>query len=151
MIFPPEDPSFFSFFPIPWKFSESAQQNSGSCEAQLSIRACNAATNKTLSLPLGQWIELGLLLLRLGLGRALEVVFVDAVYHHKEGQLKLLGLTSSRQGSSHGAPQRRGLAQALLLNESILVQSNSLDDLAIHIYLTKPTVLQCQVPLSTRL
>ena len=132
MIFPPEDPSFFSFFPKPWKFSESAQQNSGSCEAQLSIRACNAATNKTLSLPLGQGIELGLLLLRLGLGRALEVVFVDAVYHHKEGQLKLLGLTSSRQGSSHGAPQRRGLAQALLLNESILVQSNSLDDLAFH-------------------
>ena len=92
-----------------------------------------AATNKTLSLPPGQGIELGLLLLRLGLDQALEVVFVDAVYHHKEGQLKLLGLTSSRQGSSHGAPQRRGLAQALLLIETILVQRNSLDDLAFHV------------------
>ena len=65
---------------------------------KLSIRARNAATNKTLSLPPGQGIELGLLLLRLGLGRALEVVFVDAVYHHNEGQLELLGLNVRGSG-----------------------------------------------------
>ena len=65
---------------------------------KLSIRARNAATNKTLSLPPGQGIELGLLLLRLGLGRALEVVFVDSVYHHKEGQLELLGLNVRGSG-----------------------------------------------------
>ena len=45
-----------------------------------------------IRLPPGQGIKLGLLLLRLGLGRALEVVFVDTVYHHNEGQLELLGL-----------------------------------------------------------
>ena len=57
-----------------------------------------AATNKTLSLPPGQGIELGLLLLCLGLGRALEVVFVDAVYHHNEGQFELLGLNVRGSG-----------------------------------------------------
>ena len=66
---------------------------------KLSIRARNAATNKTLSLPPGQGIELGLLLLRLGLGRALEVVFVVSVYHHNEGrQLELLGLNVRGSG-----------------------------------------------------
>ena len=72
---------------------------------KLSIRARNAATNKTLSIPPGQGIELGLLLLRLGLGRALEVVFVVAVYHHNEGQLELLGLNV--QGSDIAILQAR--------------------------------------------
>ena len=110
---------------------------------KLSIRARNAATNKTLSLPPGQGIELGLLLLRLGLGQALEVVFVVS-----------FRLTSQRRSARASWPQlprvwycyppgkdqvtehhrgeARGLVQTLLLIESILVQSNSLDDLAFH-------------------
>merc|ERR550534_3566291 len=59
---------------------------------ELGIRAGLAVTNKTLSLPPGQGLELRLLILLLGLGRALEVVVVDAVHRDDEGRLGLLRL-----------------------------------------------------------
>ena len=84
----------------------------------------------------GQGIELRLLLLRLGLGRALG----SSCRWCRPSSWWRSAWASWPQrprgwyrylpGQDQVTEHHRGLVQALLLNESILVQSNSLDDLA---------------------